>query len=315
MPPSGPHTPVTNKTTEAAPLIQPVSAPSNLGTKGGTATPNANGVESIPRPESMPDMSAAGPQQAPDTSMLLDIGLASFRRPEEAREVFETIHGPKDDRVRIKDTGKFPWRVHASLLITAADNSPWIGTAWFIGPRTLVTAGHCVYITNSDVPGRNGWVKSIRVMPGRDASTLPFGFVNADKFWTVKGWTDSGNENFDYGAIVIPENLGDQVGWFGIGVYADTDLTATVGNISGYPGDKRDPSGTQWYDTRQIASVNPSKVFYDIDTMGGQSGSAVYRIIDGKHIGIAVHAYGGATHNSGTRINNAVYDNLTAWNQ
>lgn len=60
--------------------------------------------------------------------------------------------------------------------------------------------------------------------------------------------------SFDYGAIIIPTNLGSTTGWFGFGVYSDADLTSAVGNISGYPGDK--PSGTQWYDAHKIASVN-----------------------------------------------------------
>jgi hypothetical protein len=61
------------------------------------------------------------------------------------------VHGP-DDRVQISNTSVYPWRVHASLLITAADGSRWIGTGWFIGPHTLMTAGHVVYIKNSGVP-------------------------------------------------------------------------------------------------------------------------------------------------------------------
>ena len=28
----------------------------------------------------------------------------------------------------------------------------WIGTGWFIGPHTLMTAGHVVFIKNSGVP-------------------------------------------------------------------------------------------------------------------------------------------------------------------
>ena len=86
------------------------------------------------------------------------------------------------------------------------------------------------------------------------------------------------------------------MGWFGFGVYSDSDLVAATANISGYPGDK--PTGTQWYDARKIASVNSRKVYYDIDTAGGQSGAAVYRMIIGARIGIAIHAYGGATTNS-----------------
>jgi glutamyl endopeptidase len=109
----------------------------------------------------------------------------------------------------------------------------------------------------------------------------------------------------------LPTNLGNTVGWFGFGVYSDADLLASTGNISGYPGDK--PAGTQWYASRRIASVNSRKVYYDIDTAGGQSGSAVYRIINGGRYGIAIHAYGGATTNSGTRIITAVYNNMVAW--
>jgi V8-like Glu-specific endopeptidase len=243
----------------------------------------------------------------PEDLDLPDIGEASFGPPP---PLAETVHGP-DDRTQITNTSVYPWRVHASLLITARDNSQWIGTGWFIGPHTLMTAGHVVYIKNSGVAGRDGWVKSIRVMPGRNGSTLPYGAVTSTNFRSVNGWINNGDQNYDYGAIIIPTNLGNTVGWFGFGVYSDADLRNTTGNISGYPGDK--PTGTQWYDFRRIASVNSLKVYYDIDTAGGQSGSAVYRIINGARFGIAIHAYGGATTNSGTRITTPVYNNMVAW--
>ena len=244
---------------------------------------------------------------APDTGKLRPIAEASFGPPP---PLAETVHGP-DNRVKINNTSVYPWRVHASLLITAADNSQWIGTGWFIGPHTLITAGHVVYIKNSGVPGRDGWVKRIQVMPGRNGSTLPYGSVTSTSFRSVTGWTSSGDQNYDYGAILLPNNLGNTVGWFGFGVYSDADLKASVANISGYPGDK--PSGTQWYDARRVDSVGPRKVYYDIDTFGGQSGSAAYRIINGGRYGVAVHAYGGATTNSGTRITSPVFNNLVAW--
>lgn len=74
----------------------------------------------------------------------------------------------------------------------------------FVSPRTLVTAGHCVYIKHSPVPGRDGWVKKIQVMPGRNGSDLPFGGISATEVWSVKGWGDQGQENYDYGAIILP---------------------------------------------------------------------------------------------------------------
>jgi glutamyl endopeptidase len=260
---------------------------------------------------------------APDTTGLRNIAEASYgplapggvlvdpviEAPSASSTVPEIVIGT-DDRIQITNTSVYPWRVHASLRITARDNSLWIGTGWFIGPHTLATAGHVVFIY---APGttRHGWVRSIQVMPGRNGSSLPYGSVTSTDFRSVTGWTGSGDENYDYGAIRISTELGNTVGWFGFGVYADSDLLASTGNISGYPGDK--PSGTQWYHARQISSVNSRKVYYPIDTAGGQSGSAVYRITSGGRYGIAIHAYGGATANSGTRIVQPVFNNLVAW--
>jgi glutamyl endopeptidase len=327
--PSGPHTPVSNEPEEAGTVEQElVSEPPSEGPDPQTNPVEEPGVEVVEgytplgtevgalsaAPESMEATEARtkalaevpGLWSAPDTSGLADVGEASFGSPPALEAVLGT-----DDRIQISATASYPWRVHASLLITAADNSQWIGTGWFIGPHTLITAGHVVYIKNSGVPGRDGWAKRITVMPGRNGGTLPYGSVIATSLRTVTGWTSSGDQNYDYGAIIIPTELGNTTGWIGFGVFSDSVLTASIGNISGYPGDK--PTGTQWYHSRKIVSVNPRKVFYDIDTAGGQSGSAVYRISGGTRYAVAVHAYGGTTTNSGTRIVTPVYNNLVAW--
>lgn len=309
--PSGGHSPVSSLSTEAAQAttVRAASKPPSEGSNPRTVQPQKEGIEAVKgfKFREATEETLAELYTAPDTSGLRDIAEASFGPlPPQA----ETVHGP-DDRVKITNTAVYPWRVHASLLITARDGSRWIGTGWFIGPHTLMTAGHVVYIKNSGVAGRDGWVRSIDVMPGRNGTSLPYGTVSSSNLRSVTGWTNSGDQNFDYGAIIIPTNLGNTTGWFGFGVYSDADLLASVGNISGYPGDK--PSGTQWYDARRIAAVNSRKVYYDIDTAGGQSGSAVYRIINGGRYGVAIHAYGGATTNSGTRIVQPVYDNMVAW--
>ena len=174
-----------------------------------------------------------------------------------------------------------------------------------------MTAGHCVYIKNSGVAGRDGWVRRILVMPGRDGDNLPYGSVLAARWNSVNGWTNNGDQNYDYGVIQLATNLGNTTGWFGFATFSDDVLTSTVANISGYPGDK--PAGQQWYDAHQVASVNALKVYYDIDTYGGQSGAGVMRIVNNNRYAIAIHAYGGAVTNSGTRINTSVYNNMVAW--
>lgn len=307
------HASVSNQAEEAAsPTKKATTMPPSEGSDGKGLKAAANGSEAVAgfklmAAETAAEAAAAVESKAPDTSKLRDIGEASFGAPE---FVIETVHGV-DNRVKIANPAVYPWRATASLLITAADNSQWIGTGWFISPRTLITAGHVVHIKGSGVAGRDGWVKRIQVMPGRNGASLPYGSVTSTVFRSVTGWTGSGNQDFDYGAIILPTPLGNTTGWLGFGNYTDADLLATVGNIAGYPGDK--PAGTLWYDARRIASVTARKVHYDIDTAGGQSGAAVYRVVGGNRFAFAVHAYGGATTNSGTRINAQVFANLTAW--
>jgi V8-like Glu-specific endopeptidase len=313
--PTGLHAPVSNQPEVAPDGPDELAAEEpSTGADGAAVEAADDGpeqVEGYPPPGAgyTPEggLAAEAIWRAPLSEDLRDIAEASFGP---APPMIETVHGP-DDRVQITSTSVYPWRAHASLQIIAADGSRWIGTGWFIGPHTLITAGHCVFIRGSNVPGRDGWVRSIAVMPGRNGAALPYGSVTSTNFRSVVGWTNNGDWNYDYGAIILPTQLGSTVGWFGFGVYSDADLLQTTGNISGYPGDK--PTGTQWYDARRVASVTNLKVFYDIDTAGGQSGSAVYRITNGGRYAIAVHAYGGATTNSGTRITTPVYNNMVTW--
>ena len=109
----------------------------------------------------------------------------------------------------------------------------------------------------------------------------------------------------------LPGAFPQDLGYFGFGVFTDNILLAATANVAGYPGDK--PKGTLWYDKRQIGSVNPDKVFYAADTAGGQSGAGVYILHEGKRVAVAVHAYGGATANSGTRISSQVFANMETW--
>ena len=300
--PTGLHTPVTNVIPSESSISEDLLSAGDAGFGDELELVAGAVSEPIPRVvlESVQELAA------PDTEGLSDIGVASFGSVPRLEAVIGT-----DERVRIQDTTKLPWRVNASLLITAADNSQWIGTGWFISPRTLVTAGHGVCIKRSDVAGRDGWVKKIQVMPGRNGSQVPFGGLTATEFWTVRGWAENGLETFDYGAIILPSAFPQNIGYFGFGVFQDATLLGATANVAGYPGDK--PSGTLWYDERAVGSVKPDKVFYAADTAGGQSGACVYIVRDGQRVGIAVHAYGGATANSGTRISSQVFANLTAW--
>jgi V8-like Glu-specific endopeptidase len=221
--------------------------------------------------------------------------------------VIEVVIGP-DDRVQINNTKAVPWQWICSLLMTAGDGSRWIGTGWLIGPRTVITAGHCVFMRE-----HGGWVREIQVMPGRNAADSSLGNVVANQFRSVRGWVEGQKRICDYGAIILPESspFGTQLGTFGYAMPADSVLAGLLVNISGYPGDK--PPGTQWYHSRTLTSVTPRTLVYDVDTAGGQSGAPVWWRQGDKRYVVGIHTNGATSGNSATRIVQAVHQNLTAW--
>jgi V8-like Glu-specific endopeptidase len=245
----------------------------------------------------------------PDTSQPRDVAEATYGPPPPAPAAIVL----PDDRRRISRPADYPWRMNASLVILAPDNQLFVGTGWFIGPRTLVTAGHCVFI--HDQQGRyRDWAREIRVMPGRDGTSLPYGVTVSNTFHSVAGWARDRNPRYDYAVIEIPVDLGTQTNWYGFGVYEDAALVGRTANISGYPSDKVGPEdGTQWYDAREIVGVDSHQVHYQVDTCAGQSGSAVWLGEDGERYAVGVHAYGTGLGNSATRITPSVRENLLRW--
>ncbi|MCO5189047.1 MAG: serine protease [Anaerolineae bacterium] len=236
-----------------------------------------------------------------------DAWIATLEGDALAEAMQEVVIGP-DDRIRITGTTSYPWRAICSLRITAGDDSQWIGTGWLVGPRTVITAGHCVFIHNN-----GGWAKRIEVIPGRNGAQQPYASCVATSFRSVVGWTQNRKRSHDYGAIILPSNCryGDQVGYFGYANYSDSTLEDMLVNLSGYPGDK--PVGTQWFHYRRITEVDDRVLTYDIDTAGGQSGAPVWRYINGQRYAVGIHTNGHSSGNSATRIAKPVFDNIKAW--
>ncbi|MGH7502583.1 MAG: trypsin-like serine peptidase [Longimicrobiales bacterium] len=254
-----------------------------------------------------------------DESRLLDAWYAEYgdpttiallmQQPAHARETIAEVVIGTDDRIRIANTTAYPWRCICSLRITAKDGSRWIGTGWLVGPRTVVTAGHVVFIHS-----RGGWVQNIEVIPGRDAGNSPFGSCFSTNFRSVKGWTQKKKSSHDYGAIILPREcgFGNGLGYFGYANLGYFSLFNLKVNLGGYPGDKS-PAGSLWWHARRIKFVTSRRLIYNIDTAGGQSGSPVWRLKDGKRHVVGIHTNGSMAGNSATRIAKPVFNNIKSW--
>ncbi|WP_439397272.1 trypsin-like serine peptidase [Bradyrhizobium sp. PMVTL-01] len=253
---------------------------------------------------------------------LLVFGKSDIKiKPKGVRVGNETVLGT-DDRVRITNTKAPPWRKIAGLKLKPRppQTSSYIGTGWFIGPKTLLTAGHCVY-SPSDF---NGWIGSIEVSPAQDAGVSPFRTVTATKFFALQQWINSADPDHDIGCIQLAEPLGEEVGYFKIASQTDAELENALVNISGYPGDL-DNGRNQYFHQNRVLRTSAHRIYYDVDTYGGQSGSPVWvqASATSEAVAVAVHAYGiggtapslGVTANSGPRLSPEIVLTVKEWLQ
>jgi glutamyl endopeptidase len=227
---------------------------------------------------------------------------------DETAQVLEVIIGT-DDRIRITPTQRIPWRRICALRIYMPSGAVFRGTGFFIGPRALATAGHCVYMHN-----QGGWARKVEVIPGCNGTQQPFGMATATTFRSVNGWIQGKKPDSDYACIVVPAGGFKQaLGSFGFGVFPSSVLLAQPVVVAGYPGDK--PFAQLWGMSRKLKAVTALQLVYDIDTVGGQSGCPVYMKKGGKRYVVGIHNYGAATGNSATRITEAVFNNLLQWSK
>jgi V8-like Glu-specific endopeptidase len=242
----------------------------------------------------------------PPNFALPDVAIASFGDT----GFLEAVIG-NDDRVKVAKemmSGN-PWRQICSLRIRSKSNQVYVGTAWFIGPKTLATAGHCVFLKND-----GGWAKSIEVIPARFGSDKPFDKLTATRFAAVDGWTKESSRDFDYGVIHLEDaTVGQKVGNFEVRSFPDGIFNNMQLKVSGYPAD-REQAQFQYFHERPIQEVTATRLRYDIDTFGGQSGSPIWQDTE-EHglVAVGVHTTGGISSNSGTRINDNVIENLISW--
>jgi glutamyl endopeptidase len=241
---------------------------------------------------------------------------ATFRPklPPYANEVAPESVLSSDRRFRLlpQESG-YPYRAVGLLTFSQAGGS-YTCTGWLIGADTVATAGHCVHSGGAG----GAWSTNVVFHPARNGGSSPYGSCSSRRLYSVNGWTGNANAEYDYGAVKLNCTIGNSTGWLGRWWTTSSQLDLPIAVI-GYPGDK--PSATQWGGAGRIAASETRKTRYFIDTAGGQSGAPVIQA-DGTgpggcqgDCGIAIHAYGadGAGRNSGTRITEAVSNNMQNW--
>ena len=198
----------------------------------------------------------------------------------------------EDGRRHITNTTDYP---NSAIVYLHKHNGNQYCTGWLVSPDTLVTAGHCIY-------NNNGWNFDLEYSPGANGAERPYGTAKAARIWTDTSWISNRNNKQDWGIVKLDKSF-PQVGYFGYR-WQEASLNGTEVELRGYPGDK--PAGQLWGMAGPITDSSSNNLSYQIDTVGGQSGSPVF--LGDVHQSVAIHTTGANRSNSSTRITESLFN-------
>ncbi len=158
------------------------------------------------------------------------------------------------------------------------------GSANFIKDNVLITAAHNIYKHEF---GKDA--EELYVTPARTPNSVPFGRIKVKEARYLKEFRNTAPDElttYDLAVLILEEPIGAQLGTLGLPNNIE-NLKGIGATITGYPALSEDEQ--MYTGFKNILKDTGDFLFYQIDTKGGASGSAVY---DSTNRVVGVHVSG-----------------------
>jgi len=251
------------------------------------------------------------------TDLWLDPVIAEIGREETGRECFVMTIVGNDDRQRITETTCLPWNTHCYLRLDfpAAPVSlgpGWRATGCLVSPHMVLTCGHVVYDQRNDA-----WAERAIIAPGQTQNDLgdpvvrPYGTREATEFRSNDEFIGGERGGHDYAAILFDEPFG------GFTTFLPLEFCETAVSVddriglAGYPvqihlgtDSEESQSLALWEVSGPVYYVSSHRLYHNMDSSGGNSGSPVRRETASPDFGpiIAIHSASTVFGNVATRL-------------
>lgn len=239
-----------------------------------------------------------------------------------------------DDRVEVNSTyiGQTPWKMAVCITYNNVDGtSPTYPvcacSGVLIGPRHILTSGHCVH------EGNGGALLDIyrlyyAPLNGNEIDNSNVYYSGVKKVHVPSGWADNSDMEYDYAMIRSMkdnggQHAGDRNGYMAFGYDSNIDSSYFY-NTFGYPLDASTARTGNWmrHSGDNAIDVYQRYITHKADTWSGMSGSPLYLLNGSTRIIHAIHSgwsgwanetQGDTSFNTATKINNYRYGQICGW--
>ena len=199
----------------------------------------------------------------------------------------EAIIG-NNDLIKVKNTLQYPYSTSAYVEATFKNIDSIIisrGSASFIKDNVLITAAHVVYDRESKTEATE-----VKIMPAATPDSNPFGEIKVKEVRYLKEFRNTDPDElttYDLAVLILEEPIGAQLGTLGLPNNLENTKNLDV-TITGYPSFNKHIK-QMYTDTKAVLQDTNDFLFYQVDTLPGASGSAVY---DSNNRIVGVHTNG-----------------------